>query len=97
MARRSGTAAPRRAWKASDHPLGAELIATGDFTRAVPGHWHLETDEQAKAGWTLEAGGPDGRRKLKIVVTHGGKVSWHPQLIESGFGLKKDSPYTLTF
>jgi hypothetical protein len=24
-------------------------------------------------------------------------VAWHPQLIEAGFGLKKDTPYTLTF
>ncbi len=47
------------------------MIASGDFARAVPGHWHLETDEQTKAGWTLEAGGPDGRRELKVVVTQG--------------------------
>ncbi|MGO9108367.1 MAG: carbohydrate binding domain-containing protein [Thermoguttaceae bacterium] len=91
------TATLRRAWKASDRPLEAEMIATGDFARTVPGHWQLENDDQTKAGWTLESGGPNGRRELKLVVARVGSVAWHPQLTEAGFGLKKDSPYTLTF
>jgi hypothetical protein len=90
-------AALRRAWKVTDRPAGAEMIATGDFHRAAPGHWGLETDEQTEAACTFESGGPDGRRELKLVVSHVGQVEWRPQLTEAGFGLKKDSPYTLTF
>ncbi|MGA2030807.1 MAG: cellulase family glycosylhydrolase [Thermoguttaceae bacterium] len=95
--KRADTAALRRAWKAAERPLGAEMIGGGDFARALPGHWQLETDDQTKAGRTLESGGPGGRRELKIVVAQGGRVAWHPQLTEAGFGLQKDSPYTLTF
>jgi hypothetical protein len=91
------TAALRRAWKATDRPLGPEMIATGDFRRAVPGHWNLETDYRTKADRTLGPGGPNGRHFLKITVTQVGRVEWHPQLIEAGFALKKDLPYTLTF
>ena len=83
--------------RSSDWRLGTEMISTGDFVRAVPGHWQLETDDQTKAVCTLGPGGPDGRRELKIAVAQVGRVPWRPQLTEAGFGLKKDSPYTLTF
>jgi hypothetical protein len=96
------TAALHQAWqisdrKVADQPLGEEMLATGDFSHTVPGHWNLQRDAQTKAAVTMEPGGPEGHRELKIAVTHGGGDSWHPQLIEAGFGLKKDSLYTLTF
>lgn len=36
-------------------------------------------------------------RFLRIVVERQGQVAWHPQLVQAGFALKKDAPYTLTF
>ena len=73
------------------------MLLDGDFTRVPTGHWQLETDDLAKAGWTLATGGPNGHREMKLVVTHLGRVAWRPQLIEAGFELKKDRPYTLSF
>ncbi len=36
-------------------------------------------------------------RFLRIVVQRQGQVAWRPQLVQAGFALKKDTPYTLTF
>jgi len=36
-------------------------------------------------------------RFLRIVVERQGQVAWRPQLVQAGFALKKDAPYTLTF
>lgn len=40
---------------------------------------------------------PAPPRFLRIVVQRQGQVAWRPQLVQAGFALKKDAPYTLTF
>ncbi len=37
------------------------------------------------------------QRFLRIVVQRQGQVAWRPQLVQAGFPLKKDTPYTLAF
>ncbi|MCR4412675.1 MAG: carbohydrate binding domain-containing protein [Thermoguttaceae bacterium] len=36
-------------------------------------------------------------RFLRIAVERQGQVAWRPQLVQAGFAVKKDTPYTLTF
>lgn len=36
-------------------------------------------------------------RFLRVIVKRQGEVSWHPQITQSGFAVRKDHPYTLTF
>lgn len=91
------TATLRRAWNVGQWPLAEEMLVGGDFTQRLPGRWRLETDDQAKAVWSVEAAGPEGRPALRIVVKQMGRVAWRPQLVQSGFLLKKGMPYTLTF
>jgi hypothetical protein len=92
-----GTDGLRRAWNVGEFPLGDELLKAGDFSKPLPGPWHLETDDQTKAEWSVQPAGPEGRRCLRIVVTRQGQVAWRPQLTQSGFALKKATAYTLSF
>ncbi|MDR0869811.1 MAG: carbohydrate binding domain-containing protein [Planctomycetaceae bacterium] len=89
----------KTAWKAKNEPLGTEMLRHG----AAPGTkfsktfspngdgWQLETDKEAKSIFTNKDG------ILQLDVQKKGSVSWHPQLILSGFSVKKEQPYTLTF
>jgi hypothetical protein len=90
------TAALRQAWHAREEPLGKELLAAGDFSQPLGDPWRLESDEQAKARWSVVAGGPQ-RQFLRLVVERLGGVSWHPQLTHGGFAVKKGAIYTLSF
>jgi hypothetical protein len=86
----------RAAWKAGEWPLGEEMLAGGDFAEPFPGAWHLERDAETEVDWSVEEGGPEGGRFLRVVVTKQGSVAWHPQITQSGFAVKADTPYTLT-
>jgi hypothetical protein len=87
----------RKSWNAAEVPLGDELLRAGDFSQPLPGPWHLETDKQTKAEWSVGETGPNGRRALKVVVARNGEVAWRPQLTQSGFAVKKGGVYTLSF
>ena len=78
-------------------PLGEELLANGDFSNGLPGRWSLERDSRTKAEWSVRNDGPAGGKSLRIAVVRQGEVSWHPQLVQAGFAVKKDHPYTLAF
>jgi len=86
----------RKAWNAGEWPLGAEMLAGGDFAGPLPGTWHLERDAGTEVEWAVEEEPGGAGRFLRVVVTKQGSVSWHPQISQSGFAVEKDTPYTLT-
>ncbi len=86
----------RAAWKAGEKPLGAEMLANGDFFEGTA-RWSMERDGETKVDWLVTPGGPEGRPALRIEVLQKGSVAWHPQIHQAGLELKKDSPYTLAF
>jgi hypothetical protein len=82
----------RKAWKCRSVPLGKELLVNGDFPNGyVPDwkSWAWEIDEKTVAPVSNENG------ILKLNVKNKGKVDWHPQLIGTGFKIKKDGIYTV--
>jgi hypothetical protein len=58
--------------------------------------WSMERDPQTKAQWSVADDGPQANRVLRLDVARQGSVAWHPQLIQSGFAIEKDMPYTLS-
>ncbi len=92
-----GAEALRNAWNVGRRAAGEELLANGNFTKPLGPPWQLERDEQTAVEWSLQPGGPEGVRCLRIVVAKVGSVPWHPQCSVGGFALKKDTLYTLKF
>jgi hypothetical protein len=86
----------RQAWNAQRQPLGKELLIDPALDKPLEKSWTLERDGHTKAQCSLGKDGPQGQRSVRLEVTQQGQVSWHPQLIQSGFALAKDAPYTLT-
>ena len=87
----------RSAWKAGESPLGRELLKNGDFSSGTTKAWNLERDSETVVEWSVENAGPANGPALCIVLTKKGLVAWRPQLSQSGFSVKKDTPYTLVF
>jgi carbohydrate binding protein with CBM4/9 domain/cellulase (glycosyl hydrolase family 5) len=87
----------RSAWKAGEWPLGPEMLTNGDFSSGTTKAWNLERDSETVVQWSVENSGPNNGPALRIVLTKNGQVAWHPQLSQSGFSVKKDTPYTLVF
>jgi len=85
------------AWNAKAVPLGEEMLQNGDFRKPLERGWNVERDAKTEAQFTIEKGGPEGAPALRIVVQRQGEVSWHPQLTQAGFAVRKDHPYTLAF
>ena len=91
------TDALAKAWNVGRRELGEELLANGSFARPLDDSWNLELGDDAKATWSIQPKGPDGKPFLRIHVEQLGAVSWRPQFMHAGFGVRKDEPYTLTF
>ena len=91
------TDALRKAWNVGSKPLGDELLTNGDFAKPIGEPWHLETDDQAKARWSVEKGGPGGTPCLRVVVEKMGGQSWVPQFQQGGIPMRKGQVYTLRF
>jgi hypothetical protein len=87
----------RAAWNAKAVPLGEELLRNGDFREPLEQGWFVERDAKTDAQASIEQGGPGGGRLFRVVVRRQGDVSWHPQITQAGFGVRKDHPYTLAF
>ncbi|MFZ5829466.1 MAG: carbohydrate binding domain-containing protein, partial [Planctomycetota bacterium] len=87
----------RKAWNMGAQPLGKELIAGGDFRGRLGREWQLQNDKQSKAEMQVAPTGPGGKNALVIRVETTGTASYIPQVNISGFGVQKDSVYTLSF
>ncbi len=87
----------KAAWKVGEEPLGAEMLTNGDFTRPLGPPWHLERDDQCKASWSIERGGPGGKPFLRVRVERMGRENWIPQFAQPDLRFKKGQVYTLTF
>ncbi|HEX7449320.1 MAG TPA: carbohydrate binding domain-containing protein [Pirellulales bacterium] len=84
----------KRAWGASESPLGREQLTNGDFARGAE-RWTLEQHEGAEA--TLRPERSAGRASLRVKIAKTGRENWHVQMGQAGLTLKKDQPYTLRF
>jgi hypothetical protein len=101
--RHGSTDALRRAWGVRDEPLGAELLANGNFSQGIE-RWGLERHGQAKAEAApgedlppaLRAAAPSAR-SARITVTQASTAGWHVQFGQSGISIQAGRPYTLTF
>ena len=93
----TSTDALRKAWNVGTKAIGDELLANGTFAKPLADTWYLELGDDAKATWAIHPDGPDGKPFLRVRVERMGAVSWRPQFMHTGFALKKDEPYTLTF
>jgi len=75
----------RRAWNARSEPLGNEMLRNSDFANGfVPsgsGGWNWETNADTVAPISNVNG------ILRMDVRDKGGITWHPQLIGSGFGV----------
>ncbi|MFH1265199.1 MAG: cellulase family glycosylhydrolase, partial [Planctomycetota bacterium] len=74
----------RKAWNVGEWPLGNEMLANGDFSQPPQGSWNLERDDQTEVEWSVREDGPEGASSLRVVVGKQGRVSWHPQINQSG-------------
>jgi hypothetical protein len=87
----------RHAWNVGDQPLGAEMLSNGDFGKPLNNGWKIEADSKTQCEQSLEPGGPEGQRLLRLVVVRQGESAWHPQLSQSGLAVHKGAVYTLHF
>ena len=82
-------AALQKAWNCRAVPLGNEILHNADFRSGIGAGWNWETNANTDAPVTNDNG------ILKMDVRKKGDIAWHPQLIGSGFGVEKDTVYTL--
>ena len=87
----------REAWLEEDAPIGENILQNGDFTKPLGRPWFMERDDKTGVSWSIEPGGPEGRKALRVYVTRNGRVSWQPQFGQSGFRLNAATPYTFSF
>lgn len=90
-----------KAWNSETVPLGGEMLINGDFSQGFQKPWRFERRKKCKVESSLQSGkvaAAEGENSfLRFVVTGPGSVPCRTQLINSGFELKADAPYTLTF
>lgn len=87
-----------KAWSADEQPIGAEMLANGDFTpRAGTKGWTLEQHAGAAATATVANDGPQGRPAATVRVSDRGRESWHVQFGCGNLSVRKDQSYTLSF
>ncbi|NQT52892.1 carbohydrate binding domain-containing protein, partial [bacterium] len=87
----------KKVWNVGSKPLGAEMLANGDFAKPIDAPWQLERDAQCKAAWAVHKGGPDGKPFLRVTVDKMGQASWIPQFQQGGLAFEKGRVYTLAF
>ena len=87
------------AWAAgATMELGPEMLADGDFSQPLGKPWRVEGDEQSKAELSIQPDTPtEGRRALRLVVVHPGRVFWAPVLVHGGVSFRKGAAYTVAF
>ncbi|ACB77098.1 carbohydrate binding domain-containing protein [Opitutus terrae] len=82
-------------WGTIDQPLGANMLANGDFA-AGTGSWNFEQHNGAVA--TRIAGTEfNGQPSLRIAVTTPGSAGWHIQLNQAGLAFTSGKTYTVSF
>jgi len=82
-------------WGAVDEPLGANMLANGDFAAGVTS-WNREQHSGAVASFTGTADF-NGQPAIKITETTAGLANWHVQLNQSSLALVANGYYTISF
>lgn len=85
-----------KAWDATPKPLGAEMLANGDFSRGLEG-WYLEQNGTATGSTSVANDGPDGKAALTINVETIDDQGWHVQFQYPKLAFSKGGVYTLEF
>ena len=86
------------AWQTSGND-GIELLLNGDFEQGDIGqHWQLELHNGAAPTLSLDAVTPfEGNHSAKIDIPQNMGTSWYIQFKQTGFPLKKDTAYIMSF
>lgn len=93
--RYADTAGLLAGWGAIDEPLGANMLANGDFAAGVSS-WNAEQHDTAVATFT-GTNDFNGSPALRIAVTTPGSANWHVQLNQAPLALLADGYYTISF
>ena len=86
----------KKAWDLVRKPLGAEMLANGDFGQGTQ-RWVLEVDGTAKATAAGTTGGPNGKPALAITIAAVDGTSWHVVFDQPGLKFHQGAVYTLEF
>lgn len=95
-ARYPDQAALVKAWDMTPRPLGAEMLANGDFSQGTE-TWYLEVNGGAKAVATAAGDGPDRKPAATVEVTAIDDQGWHVQFLYPGVKFEQGGVYTLEF
>jgi hypothetical protein len=89
----------RAAWSAGVEPLGAEMVAAGDFRDEPEKHWLIEQHEGAQARLAVAPAkeGEAPAAALTVSALSPAGAEWHVQLKEPGLKFEKGRLYTVSF
>lgn len=76
-------------------PLGATLLANGNFARGTTG-WAVEQHAPAVRTYAVTKDFTGGKPSMKITISTAG-LDWHVQMNQGGLSLTKGRPYTVSF
>jgi hypothetical protein len=93
--RYASTTALETAWGAESVPLGATLLANGNFARGTTG-WAVEQHAPAVRTYAVTKDFTGGKPSMKITISTAG-LDWHVQMNQGGLSLTKGRPYTVSF
>lgn len=94
-ARYASTAALLAGWEAVNEPLGANMLANGDFAEGVTS-WNREQHSGAAATIT-GTNEFNGQPAMRIDVTTAGTAGWHIQVNQAPLSLAANGYYTVSF
>ena len=91
----------KRAWGASDKPLGPNLLQNALFEQGAI-RWNVEQNAppaEAKLSLPDDAEPPDGvkGRVARLTISGLGAQNWHLQFSQAGLDLVEGEPYTVAF
>lgn len=86
----------KRAWRVEQKPLGAEMLANGDFSNGQD-RWVLEVSGTAKATAAATTDGTGGKSALSITISAVDGEGWHVQMDQPGLRFQRGAIYTLEF
>jgi hypothetical protein len=86
----------KKAWDLTEKPVGAEMLANGNFARGDEG-WVLEVNGTAKATATRTDDGPNGKPAMSLAVQAIDQEGWHVQFDQPSLKFQQGAVYTIEF
>ncbi|MCX7995068.1 MAG: carbohydrate binding domain-containing protein [candidate division WOR-3 bacterium] len=88
-----------RVWSGGDTTVGPNKIVNGEFSdtlNGLPRNWWLN-QFSGSSTWGVQNAGLSTEPAVFVHVYSPGQYSWHIQLLQSGFTIRTDSTYRLSF